>query len=144
MVSEGGRGYGFVMVAAVVADRRVGREGRGKLPSSGLVRVLSSGLLTAEYCESEILSVGLSNSRSEAPEIMNLVTGGHGCIVNGPAADDRYAGPTGARIACSCALNKTAPVTTAAPIAACVARLAISFFAASPPWRSLCCNARRS
>ena len=46
--------------------------------------------VSAAYCVSEILSVGRCRSVSEAAERKSLVTGGHGWIVKGPAAEARY------------------------------------------------------
>ena len=46
--------------------------------------------VSAAYCVSEILSVGRCRSVSEAAERNSLVTGGHGWIVKGPAAEARY------------------------------------------------------
>ena len=80
----------------------------------------------------------------EAPEIMSLVMGGHGWMVKGPPADERYAGPIGATIAFSLSAESTATVTTAAPAAALVARSVTSALAAAPPVWILYSRQRRS
>ena len=95
-------------------------------------------------CESEILSVGRSSSSIDAPEIISFVAGGHGWMVKGPPAEERYAGPMGARTALSLSAETTAVVTTAAPMAAFVAISCTSALAASPPVSSLCSRQRRS
>ncbi len=41
----------------------------------------------AVYCGSEIVSVGRSSSRNDAPEINHLLIGAQKCTVNGPAGD---------------------------------------------------------
>jgi len=46
--------------------------------------------VSAAYWVSEILSVGRCRSVSEAAERKSFVTGGHGWIVKGPAAEARY------------------------------------------------------